>query len=140
MPVTPSELLRLAMKRHRMEWNWSVHFAAMVNFGLALLLHSWLLTATTLILLAAGCFDFGLGPLPEGRWQRLVHRGLEWERNWSVAEWDFGKSARFAIFLVALVTSVWALWTRDLAMLGLLFGFGFLYWVMLDNLSGGIDP
>lgn len=140
MTVTPSDLVRLALERHRMEWNWTAHFAALVCLALALLLHSGLLLAAALILLAAGTFDAGLPPMRAGRWQRFVRRGVEWEKNWAAASWDLGKSARFIIFMVGCVVSVWALWTRELATLGLLVGLGLLYWVMLDNLSGGIDP
>jgi len=140
MVVTPSSLFALALSRHRLPWNWSLHFGALVLFGLALLAHSYLLLAAACILLGAGFFELALGEPPDNRWFRFARRGVEWEKNWAAAPWNRVKWARlvFAVLLAGAV--VWALWARELAALTLLAGFAVLAWVVRQNREKGIDP
>jgi hypothetical protein len=140
MTVTPSELFALALSRHRQPWNFTVHLAAVALFGLALPLHSFLIFSAGLILLGFGFFELVLPDMPPGRWRRLVHAVVEWEKNWSVLPWTFRKWARLCIALLLGCLLVWALWTRDLAVLALFFAFACLARVVAENRAGGIDP
>ncbi|MFH1912945.1 MAG: hypothetical protein ABIK45_01545 [Pseudomonadota bacterium] len=140
MIVTPSQLFALALSRHRQPWNFTVQLAALACFGLALLLHSFLLFATGLILLGFGFYELALPEMPEGRWRRLVRAVVEWEKNWSVLPWTFGKLARFGFVLLLICVLIWALWTRDLAVLALFVAFAYLARVVAENRAGGIDP
>lgn len=140
MPVTPSEIFDLALERHRRPWNFTVQSVAVLCFGLTLLLHSFLLFATSLILFGAGFLDLALPDMPRGRWRAFVHAFVEWERNWSALPWSFGKCARLGFVLLFGCLLVWALWTRDLAVLALFAGFGYLARVVGENREGGIDP
>ncbi|WP_285906659.1 hypothetical protein [Pseudodesulfovibrio pelocollis] len=140
MTVTPSELFALALSRHRQPWNFTVQLAALACFALALLLHSFLLFAAGLILLGFGFFELDLPEMPQGRWRRLVHAAVEWEKNWSVLPWTFRKVARLCFVLLLTGLLIWALWTRDLAVLALFVAFAYLARVVAENRAGGIDP
>ncbi|WP_238528154.1 hypothetical protein [Pseudodesulfovibrio mercurii] len=128
------------MSRHRQPWNWSLHAAALVLFGLALFAHGYLLLAASLILLGAGFFELDLPAPPENWWFGLARRGVEWEKNWSAAPWNRVKWSRLLGALLLAGVLVWGLWVRELAALGLLFGFAVLVWVMRRNREDGIDP
>ncbi|MEZ7196143.1 hypothetical protein [Pseudodesulfovibrio karagichevae] len=128
------------MSRHRQPWNWSLHLAALVLFGLALFTHGYLLLAASLILLGAGFFELGLDGPPDNRWFRFVRGGVEWEKNWSAAPWNRVKWSRLAIVVLVGGLSVWALWTQELAAVMLLAGFAVLAWVVRQNRENGIDP
>ncbi len=140
MAVTPSDILDLALARHRRPWNVTAHFVALACLALALLLHSFLLFATSLIFLGAGFFELSLPAMPEGRWLRFVRGMIEWEKNWSVLPWTPGKWARTGLVVILASVLVWALWTVDLVVLALFGGFGYLVRVVVDNRAGGIDP
>jgi len=140
MTVTPSELFALALSRHRRPWNFTLQLGAVAVFGLALLMHSFLIFAAGLILFGFGFFELALPEMPDGRWRRLVRAVVEWEKNWSVLPWTFGKWARLCFVLLASGVLVWALWTRDLAVLALFVAFGYLARVVAENRAGGIDP
>lgn len=140
MTVTPSDIFRLALERHRMPWNWTLHAAAIFGFGLTLLLHSPLMLSASLILLGTGFFDIKMPEMPDGRWRRLVLSAVEWEKNWVAAPWNRYKWWRFLFVLAVSLMIIWALWTRDLAAIGLLVGFGYLIRVMRENIEGGVDP
>jgi hypothetical protein len=140
MIVTPSSLFALAVSRHRQPWNWSLHFAALVLFGLTLFSHSYLMLAASLILLGVGFFELRLDGPPENRWFRFVSRGVEWEKNWSAAPWNRVKWSRLVFTVLVAGVAVWALWVRELAALMLLAGFAVLAWVVRQNRENGIDP
>ncbi|MUM77686.1 hypothetical protein GKC30_08575 [Pseudodesulfovibrio sp. F-1] len=140
MTVTPSELFALALSRHRQPWNFTVQLAALALFGLALLLHSFLVFAAGLILFGFGFFELPLPEMSDGRWRRVVQASVEWEKNWSVLPWTFAKWAGLCFVLLACCLLVWALWTRDLAVLALFVAFGYLARVVAENRAGGIDP
>jgi hypothetical protein len=140
MAVTPSDILDLALARHRRPWNFTAHFVALAFFALALLLHSFLLFAASLIFFGAGFFELSLSAMPEGRWLRFVRGMIEWERNWSVLPWTAGKWARTGFVALLVCVLVWALWTVDLVVLALFCGFGYLARVVAENRAGGIDP
>lgn len=140
MIVTPSELVGLALARHREPWNWTLHFAALWLLCPALLFHSALFLAAALILSGAGFFRLGLGAPPDNRWFRFVRRCLEWEKNWIAAPWNRHKTGRFVFALAAAVAVVWALWTREPAALALIIGFAVLARVVAENRKNGIDP
>jgi len=140
MTVTPSELFDLALARHRSPWNWTVHFAALWVLVLVLPTHSALVLSAGLILLAGGFFRW---PAPERtgtRWLRFVHKAVEWEKDWIAAPWNRYKWVRFLLFLLLAGVTGWALWNRDLAVLALLAGMGFLFRIMRENKDLGIDP
>jgi hypothetical protein len=139
MVVTPSSLFALAVSRHRQPWNWSLHLAALILFGLALFAHGYLLLAASLILLGAGFFDLRLDGPPDNRWFRLVRSGVEWEKNWSAAPWNRVKWSRLLFAVLAAGLCVWALWARELAAVMLLAGFAVLAWVVRQNRENGID-
>jgi hypothetical protein len=140
MAVTPSSLFALAVSRHRQPWNWSLHFAALVLFCLALFWHSYLMLAASLILLGVGFFELGLDGPSDNRWFRFAHGGVEWEKNWSAAPWNWVKWSRLAFAVLAAGFAAWALWGRVLEALMLLAGFAVLGWVVRLNRENGIDP
>lgn len=140
MAVTPSSLFGLAVSRHRQPWNWSLHCAGLSLFALALFTHGYLVLAASLILLGTGFFELDLGAPPENLWFRFVHRGVEWERNWSAAPWNRGKWWRLLMAVVLAGVTAWALWVRELATLMLLVGFAVLIRVRQRNRDAGIDP
>lgn len=140
MTITPSEIFSLALKRHRAPWNWTLHFAALFGFGLTLLLHSYLVFAVTMIVFGTGFFELGLPKAPDNRWFGFVTRGVEWEKNWVAAPWGWYKIRRFIYVLLIGLLTIWALWTRDAAVLALLIGFAFLIRIMRENMDVGIDP
>lgn len=140
MITTPSDLRKLALKRHRTTWNWTMHFAAIITFCLTLLLHSFILLACSLILLGTGFFKLNLPALKDNRWTRFVDHAVEWEKDWYAAPWNYHKTWRFVMALLLIALAAWALWTRDAVVLALFVGFGFLVYVVRDNKAGGIKP
>ncbi|QGY42007.1 hypothetical protein GM415_07405 [Pseudodesulfovibrio cashew] len=140
MTATPSEIFDLAVKRHRLPWNWTLHTAALAGFALTLLAHSPLLFAASLIVAGAGFFEPDLPTPPDNRWFRLAARAVEWEKNWAAAPWNRHKVLRFAFVLLVALVAAWALWTRDPVVLALLAAFAYLVYVVRDNMAGGIDP
>lgn len=138
--MTPSEIFALALKRHRKPWNWTLHFVGLIGFGLTLLLHSYLMFATSLILFGAGSFDLQLPVTSDNRWLRFVAKAIEWEKDWVAAPWNWYKTRRFLFVLAVVFVSIWALWTRDGVVLCLLVAFAYLLKVMKENIAGGIDP
>ncbi|MBG0790681.1 MAG: hypothetical protein H0S80_09315 [Desulfovibrionaceae bacterium] len=140
MAVTPSELLTLALARHREPWNRTLHAASLACLCPALFLHSYLLVAAALILLGAGFFRLGLGAPPDNRWFRFTARAVEWEKNWLAAPWNWSKIWRFCFAVIAATALVWALWTGDMAALALAVGFGVLVRVAVENKKNGINP
>lgn len=140
MSVTPSQLFDLALFRHRQPWNWSLHFAALVLFCLTLLGHSYLLLAASLILLGAGFFDLKLGDPPGNLWFGFVKRGVEREKNWASLPWNWAKWLWLLITLCLALAVIWVLWTRELAGLGLLAGFGALAWAAGQNRANNEGP
>ena len=139
MTVIPSELFDLALVRHRQPWNWSLHCAALVLFCLTLLAHSYLLLAASLILLGTGFLALDLDRPPGNRWFGLVDSMVEWEKNWAAAPWGWYKRARLLFTVCLTVAVIWALWTCELAALGLLMGFAALAWVVRDNRKNNAD-
>lgn len=140
MVVTPAELAELALKRHREPWNWTIQFAALPLACLTFLTHSYLLAATTLILISAGFLHLKMDEAPDNRWFRFVHAAVEWEKNWIAAPWNWYKGLRFLFFLLVSALTIWALWTHELATLGLLLGFAVLVRVVRENKQDGIEP
>jgi len=112
----------------------------LVGFALTMAAHSSLLFAASLVLFGAGFFDLNLPEIPENRWIRFVSSAVEWEKNWVAAPWNWYKIRRFIICLFITGITLWALWTRDLAVLALIVAFGYLLHVRRDNIDGGIDP
>ncbi len=139
MVVTPSELITLALKRHRMPWNWTLHCAALVAFALTMLFHSYLILATSMIFFGAGFYDLNMPTPPDNRWFQFVHKGVEWEKDWVAYPWSFSKTWRFAFTVVVATIISWALWTREPGTIGLLIGFAYLIKVVRENKKGGID-
>lgn len=139
MAVTPSELFGLALKRHREPWNWTLHCASLLAFALTLLLHSYLLFATSLILLGAGFFDLKMPEPPKNRWFKFAEEGVEWEKDWVAYPWTFRKIWRFAFVVLVSLIVCWVLVTRELSALGMLMGFAYLIKVVRDNRESGID-
>lgn len=140
MVATPSDIRKLAIERHQSTWNWTMHFAAVIGFGLTLLFHSYILLACSTVLFGAGFFKPGLPVLRETRWTRFVARAVEWEKNWIAAPWNSYKIWRFTVVLLLATIAIWALWTGDAVVLALFVGFGFLVHVVRDNMAGGIKP
>jgi len=140
MPVTPSEILTLAIQRHRQPWNWTLHFCGLAGFALSLMLHSYLLFAASLIIFGAGFFELGLPPVKENRWLRFVHEAVEWEKNWIAAPWNWQKIWRFGVFLMFAVLFIWACWEQEPVAIALFSGFAYLAKVVRENKEGGIDP
>lgn len=140
MPISPSELSALAQARRREPWNWTSQFVALAFLCPTLFFHSSLALAATLIFFGVGFFRLELPAPPDNRWFRFVHRAIEWEKNWLAAPWSWYKSWRFGFVLLAATAVARALWTRDLAMLALIAGFGVLARVARENKKNGIDP
>ena len=140
MIITPAELFTLALKRHQQPWNWSLQFSALWLFGLTLLFHSYLLLAVTFIIVGTGFFQLNLPKNLENRWFSFVEEGIEWEKNWIAAPWNFYKWKRFLFVLFVAGVLVWALWSREYASLLLITGFAYLVKVMVENKSAGIEP
>jgi len=140
MFVTPAQLFTLALERHRQPWNWTIQFITLWMFGLTLLFHSYLLLVTSFILLGAGFYQLNLPPAPDNFWFSFVEKSVEWEKNWFGAPWNFIKWYRFLFVVAVAGVVIWALWTAELAMLGLVMGFVYLARVMVENKMGGIDP
>lgn len=140
MNITPQELFRLAIERHREPWNWTLQFAAAVVFCLALLFHSSLLVTAALILFGVGFMKLHMDEPPDNRWFRFVARSVEWEKNWESTPWTWIKITKCMFVLAATGLLLWALWVREPATLGLFFGFVVLYKVMLENIDSGIEP
>lgn len=140
MVVTPAQLFELALKRHQMVWNWTLHFAVLFGFALTLLLHSYLMLAATLIVFGAGFFELNMPQPPDNRWFRMVAEAIEWEKDWLAYPWNFDKWWRFLFVLLVACISIWALWMQEPLALGLLIGFAYLIKVVRENRDGGIDP
>lgn len=140
MAVTPSELFDLALSRHRQPWNWTLHLAGLCGLGLTLLLHSPLLLAASLIMFGAGFFQWPEPPGLDSRWFRFTRQAVEWEKNWIAYPWSVHKWAWFLLTLFTVFVTVWALWTRELATLGILAGFAYLAKVVRENKANDIDP
>lgn len=140
MALTPTDILSLALTRHRLPWNWTAHFAALGVFAFTLLLHSYILLAVTLACFGAGFFELGLPDMKEGRWKRFVTRMVEWEKNWIAAPWNRGKWWRFLFVLMVAAVTVWALWTGNPPLLALLVAFAYLARVVKENKEAGVDP
>lgn len=140
MAVTPSDIFDLAIKRHREPWNWTLHFVGLCGFGMTMLTHSFLFFAASLIVFGAGFFELGLPPVKEGRWLRFARACIEWEKNWVATPWNWHKTWRFVVVMGVAAVAVWALWTRDMGLLLLFLGFGYLIRVMMDNRDGGVKP
>ena len=140
MVVTPSELLSLALARHREPWNWTLQSAALACLCPALYFHSPLFLSATLVLFGVGFLRLEMGQPPANRWFRFVDRALVWERNWLAAPWNWPKTWRFCFVILAITAVGWALWASDLAALALAAGFGVLARVAAENKENGIDP
>lgn len=140
MVTTPSDIRKLAIRRHQSTWNWTLHFAAVIGFCLTLLFNSYILLACSVILFGAGFFHLNLPVLKQTFWTRFVARAVEWEKNWIAAPWNFYKIWRFTVVLLLAAVIIWALWTSDAVVLALFAGFGFLIYVVRDNIAGGIKP
>lgn len=140
MVATPSDILSLALKRHRLVWNWTAHFAALCFLSLALLLHSYLLFAVSTALFGAGFFEMGLPEMADCRWRRYVARMVEWEKNWVAAPWNWPKWWRLLFVLALASVTVWALWTQNPPVLAMLAAFAYLARVVKENREAGIDP
>lgn len=140
MVVTPSALFALALARHREPWNWTLQSAGLACLFPTLFLHSYLFLAAALILFGAGFFRLGLDQPPDNRWFRFAARALEWEKNWMAAPWNRHKIGRFCFALLASACLIWALWTRELAVLTLAAGFAVLARVVAENKKNGIAP
>ncbi|WP_419785670.1 hypothetical protein [Pseudodesulfovibrio sp.] len=137
---TSSGLAALALARHRSHWNWTLHLAGLVVLALSLLLHGPLTASAGLILLGAGFFSWPEPPHTDGRWQRFVRAGIEWEKDWIAAPWNRRKWIPFLAALLIGGYILWALWVRELASLALLIGFAVLLRVRKENKENGIDP
>jgi len=140
MSITPHQLFRLAIRRHREPWNWTLQFAAAIAFCQAMLFHNSLFFATALILFGTGFMRLCMTKPPDNRWFRFVARFVEWEKNWESTPWTWSKVMKFTGVLVILVLLFWALWVRELATIGLIFGFCVLHNVMRQNIENGIKP
>jgi len=140
MVVTPSEIFELALERHRRPWNWTLHFAGLAGLALTLLLHSYLMLATTLIVMGAGFFELNLPPMKIGRWRRFATAGVEWERDWLAAPWNWRKIWRFGVFLIILIIVIVSLWMQEPVAVSLIIAFAYLAKVVRENIEGGIDP
>ena len=138
--MTPSDLLRLALERHRRPWNWTLQFAGLVCFALALLFHSYLWLAVSLILAGAGFFELRLPEPGDSAWFRFVRGRVEWEKNWAAFPWTWRKGWRFGAVVLLSMAAMWAMWTRDLAVLTLMVAMGALVAVARKNREQGIDP
>ncbi len=140
MPVTPAQLLSLAIARHHQPWNWSLHFAALLLLCLALLFHGYLLLAAAMILFGAGFFPLNLSTPKKNRWFAFVQRRIEAQKDWTAQPWTGPKVLRLTILCMVLLYAAWALWVREWASLGLLLGFAALYPLIAENRAGGIKP
>jgi len=140
MTVTPSEIFKLALARHREPWNWTLHLATLFCFALTLLFHSYLILAATTIFFGTGFFRLKLPEPPKNRWFTMVKRAVEWEKNWVAYPWTFRKWWRFLFTLLIVYVTIWALWTREPVTIALLIGFSYLLKVMTENKAKGIDP
>lgn len=140
MVVTPSELFNLALSRHRQPWNWTLQFAALGLLCLTLLFHSFLFLAAAVIFFGTGFFQLGLDDPPENGWFRFVAAGVEWEKNWVAAPWNWHKIWRFGFVLLVSAALIWALWVREPAALAIFVGFAVLARVVFENKDGGIVP
>lgn len=139
MVVTPSEILALALERHRRPWNWTLHCIGLLGLAVTMLLHSYLMLATSLILLGAGFFDFDLPEPRRNRWFAWVREAVEWEKDWVAYPWTFRKTWRFFFAILVAGITIWALWTREASVIGLLIGFAYLTRVVRENRDSGID-
>ena len=140
MSVTPSALFDLAVARHREPWNWTLHASAAGLFCLALLAHSFLLLAASMILGGVGFLRLDLETPPDNLWFRIVASAVTWERNWAAAPWNRGKWSRFLLTCSLTGVAVWALVIRELAVLGLLVCVAALIRVAWENRQNGIKP
>ena len=107
---------------------------------LALLFHSYLWTAVSLILIGVGFFELKLTEPVDSRWFRFVRSMVEWEKNWAAYPWTWRKSLRFAGFILLTLAVIWALWAQDVAVLLLIAALAGLAYVAFLNKTQGIDP
>jgi hypothetical protein len=140
MTVTPNQILTLALRRHRIPWNWTFHFVSLGAFALTLLFHSYLMFAATTILFGAGFFDLQLPPMRDNRWHHFAHAGIEWEKNWIASPWNWSKVWRFLFVLTIACVTIWALWTQDAAVLALLTGYAVLMRSCAKILQAALIP
>ncbi|WP_243544254.1 hypothetical protein [Pseudodesulfovibrio tunisiensis] len=140
MMVSPRQLLHLAATRRREPWNWTAQFCGIITFSLGLFLHSYVLSALALALIAAGFLRMELPPMSDSRWHRFVLRCINHEKNWLAFPMSFRKG--LDIFLVAVLVPLFihALWTRDLAILAAYLAAAVLLHIRKENRDAGIDP
>ncbi|WP_247648428.1 hypothetical protein [Pseudodesulfovibrio sp. zrk46] len=140
MTVTPSELFQLALKRHQEPWNWTLHFIGVVGFAITLFAHSYLMFAASLIIFGAGFFDLKMPKPVKNSWFALVAGAVEWEKDWLSTPWNWYKIWRFGFVMTVLAITIWALVTRDGAVLCAIVGFAYLIKIMRENIDAGIEP
>lgn len=138
--ITPRELMDLALARHRQPWNMTLQLAGCALLAFALLLHGALVASMGLVLVAAGFMNLRLAPMRPGRWRTFLDRVLAAEVGWLNSPMGWRKLLRSIIALVIGAVTVWALWTRDVAMLGMLVCLWALYLAYRYNRTTGIDP
>ncbi|MGL1863298.1 MAG: hypothetical protein OCC46_12305 [Pseudodesulfovibrio sp.] len=139
MFTTPTEIIKLALKRHREPWNWTLQCAALVGLGATMLTQSYLMLAFTLILFGVGFFALNMPEMQDNPWLRFVKRMVEWEKNWIAYPWTFHKCWRLAVTVLVACVVIWAFWTREAAVIGLLIGFVYLIKVVRSNKENEID-
>lgn len=139
MSLKPADLIKLALSRHREPWNWTFHIAGLCAFALCLLFHSYLLFASTLIFIGTGFYALKLRPMRKGRWLTFQKQAVEWEKDWIAYPWTYSKWWRFLVILLVAAVFMWALWTRDIAVLCLYVAGAYFVKVVRENKAKGID-
>lgn len=137
--LTPRELMDLALSRHRQPWNFTVQTCGLCCLATALLLHNGLLTATALVLFGVGFLVLPLPPMPPGVWRRSIDRFIAAEVRWLNTPMSWQKLLKGGIWTLILITTIWALWVRELLLLTFLVAMWAVYRAYLYNKTTGID-
>ncbi|KAB1441703.1 hypothetical protein [Pseudodesulfovibrio senegalensis] len=138
--ITPRELMDLALARHRQPWNMTLQLGGCALLALALLLHGALVASMGLVLVGVGFMNLRLAPMRPGRWHTFLDRVLAAEVGWLNAPMGWRKLLRTAVLLGIVSVTFWALWMRDIAVLGMLVCMWAVYLAYRYNRTTGIDP
>lgn len=132
-----------AISRHCAPWNWSLHVSGLAILAVGLWNHSPALLFLSAAALAGGFFKIPLPPMKNcglSGFEDWTAGIIKSEKNWLESPMSWKKGRQATIIAIAIVLSVWALWSREMAALALLAGFAVLATVLMENKKKGIDP
>ncbi len=132
-----------AIDAHCNPWNWGLHVLGLAVLAFGLWNHSFALLFISAAALVGGFFRIPLPPMKDAGlsgfegWTKGIRQA---EKTWLEKPLSWKKGKQATTIVLALVLTVWALWSHELAALGLMAGFAVLAAVLIENKKKGIDP